>query len=84
MIVPKDEREALRAFIEKVFAAEPGGCDHTFAVTEEWALKTDREPLGVARFLYGRNMRCDCQVLAEPQTPRTAPRPEAPPAASLV
>ncbi len=84
VIVPKDEREALRAFIEKVFAAEPGGCDHTFAVTEEWAVKTDREPLGVARFLYGRNMRCDCQVLAEPQNPRAAPPPEAPPAASLV
>jgi len=65
-IVTKSDRAGLREFIARELGEEgPAGCDHTYTITEEWALKTHREPLGVCRFLFERGMHCDCQVLAE-------------------
>jgi tetratricopeptide (TPR) repeat protein len=69
-IVPKARRRELRDFIRDVFEKEGHGCDHTHAVTEEWALRHDLDARGVCRFLYGRGLRCDCEVLHEPETPR--------------
>ena len=65
-IVNKAERAELREYISRALEEEgPAGCDHTFRITEEWALENRRDPRGVARFLYERGMRCDCQVLSE-------------------
>jgi tetratricopeptide (TPR) repeat protein len=65
-IVPKADREALRTYIAEALGPEgASGCDHTFAITEEWALATRRDPPGVCRFLFERGMRCDCDVLTE-------------------
>ena len=69
-IVPKAERVVLRDFISGALAEEaPAGCDHTFRLTEEWAIGAHRDPPGVCRFLFERGMRCDCQVLAEKNGP---------------
>ncbi len=65
-IVPKAERADLRASIARGLEGDgPAGCDHTFRLTEEWAIERRRDPQGVCRFLFERGMRCDCQVLAE-------------------
>ncbi len=65
-IVPKAERVKLREYISRAMKDEgPPDCDHTFRLTEEWALENRRDPLGVCRFLFERGMRCDCEVLAE-------------------
>src|SRR5574341_195140 len=65
-IVPKAERVGLRAYLaEALRDAGPAGCNHTLRFTQEWAIETRRDPLGVSRFLFERGMRCDCQVLAE-------------------
>ena len=63
VIVAKKERGTLREYIRAEFDGDV--CDHTFFLTEEWAVKQGLEPIGVTRFLYGRDMKCDCEVLAE-------------------
>ena len=63
VIVDKNTRKDLREFLSQELAEE--SCDHTYFGCQEWALKQGLEPLGVSRFLYERNMKCDCQVLAE-------------------
>ncbi len=77
-IVPKARRRELREYIASQIG-DPGECDHTHALTEEWALKNDLDPLGVSRFLHERGLRCDCEVLAEPER-RPLPRLDPPPA----
>jgi len=65
-IVPKADRRELRRYIAEALEPEgPSDCDHTFRLTEEWAIENHRDPVGVSRFLFERGMRCDCQVLAE-------------------
>ncbi len=66
-IVPKSERAGLRAYLAE--ALDGSVCDHTFRSTEEWALERRKDPLGVARFLYSRGLRCDCEVLGETSGP---------------
>jgi tetratricopeptide (TPR) repeat protein len=73
-IVPKAERAGLRAYlVEALKDAAPAGCDHSFRFTEEWALENRRDPRGVSRFLFERGMRCDCQVVAEPERSPSSP-----------
>jgi tetratricopeptide (TPR) repeat protein len=65
-IVPKADRAELRRYIAEALGPEgASSCEHTFEITEEWALENGRDPPGVCRFLFERGMRCDCDVLAE-------------------
>ncbi len=70
-IVPKADRADLREYIAQALAPEgAAGCDHTFRITEEWAVENHRDPPGVCRFLFERGMRCDCDVLREEEKVR--------------
>ena len=63
VIVAKKERAVLREYVRQELDGD--ACDHTFFLTEEWAVKQGLEPIGVTRFLHGRDMKCDCEVLGE-------------------